>query len=304
MAKTRKPDEPQQAGGSVSGYFKAIFKEHPSLVKSTSNEDIFARWRKDHPGEEEVPDRVKGILFNVKSKLRKKLGAKRGIPRKEAQPTVEGQAAEIAPTRRVPLRGLESLEERIDDCLTLARRLDREGLEAVIHLLRRARNEVVVKLRRPRNGVVVKLRRIANSAREALDSVLRQYKPSNTRGFCIAASKALVEASGAGRVVRGTFKGSGHAWVEYEDKIVDLTLDQFGEYPPVVFLDKTDKLRRFYRECDVEDMRESGDAEPLQWLSDEEWDRLPAKRRDASMKLNTTNDLCNAILTLLVKNHE
>ena len=143
MAKTRKPDEPQQAGGSVSGYFKVIFKENPSLVRSTSNEDIFARWLKDHPEEREVPDRVKGILFNVKSKLRKQ-GAKKGRPRKEAQPTVEGQPAAVAPIRRVPIRGLESLEERIDDCLTLARSLDREGLEAVIRLLRRARNGVVV----------------------------------------------------------------------------------------------------------------------------------------------------------------
>ena len=97
MAKTRKPDEAQQAGGSVSGYFKAIFKENQSLLKSTSNEDIFARWLKDHPGEKAVPDRVKGILFNVKSKLRKKLGAKRGRPRKEAQPTIAIQPAVVAP---------------------------------------------------------------------------------------------------------------------------------------------------------------------------------------------------------------
>src|SRR6516164_3680612 len=103
MAKTRKADQPQEAGGSVSGYFKATFKENPSLLKSTSNEDIFARWLKDHPGEKEVPDRVKGILFNVKSKLRKKLGTKRGRPRKEAQPTIAVQPAEVAPIRRVPL---------------------------------------------------------------------------------------------------------------------------------------------------------------------------------------------------------
>ena len=145
MARTRKPDESQQAGGSVSGYFKAIFKENPGLLKSTSNEDIFARWLKDHPGEKEVPDRVKGILFNVKSKLRKKLGAKRGRPRKEAQPNNAVQPAEVAPIRRVPLRGLEAVEERIDNCLTLARSLDRDGLEAVIHLLRKARHGVVVK---------------------------------------------------------------------------------------------------------------------------------------------------------------
>jgi hypothetical protein len=145
MAKTGKPDEAPQAGGSVSGYFKAIFKENPSLLKSTNNEEIFDRWLKDHPEEKEVPDRVKGILFNVKSKLRKKRGAKRGRPRKEEQPTVEGQPAEVAVVHRPPTRRLESLEERIDDCLTLARNLDGEGLEAVIDLLRKARNGVVVK---------------------------------------------------------------------------------------------------------------------------------------------------------------
>jgi hypothetical protein len=144
MAKTRKPDEAQQAGGSISGYFRAILKENPSLLKSTTNEDIFARWLKDHPGEKEVPDRVKSILFNVKSKLRKKLGGRRGRPRKEAQPTGEGQTAAAAPVRRPASRGLDSLEERIDDCLTLARSLDREGLEVVIDLLRKARNGVVV----------------------------------------------------------------------------------------------------------------------------------------------------------------
>ena len=146
MAKTRKPDESQQAGGSVSGYFKAVLKENPGLLKSSSNEEIFDRWLKDHPGEKEVPDRVKAILFNVKSKLRKKLGARKGRPGEEAQPTVEGQPAEIAPTRRLPTRGLESVEERIDDCLTLAKSIDREGLEGVIDLLRRARNGVIRKL--------------------------------------------------------------------------------------------------------------------------------------------------------------
>ena len=45
-----------------------------------------------------------------------------------------------------PNQGLEALEEQIDECLTMARNLDREELESVIHLLRRARNEIVWKL--------------------------------------------------------------------------------------------------------------------------------------------------------------
>jgi hypothetical protein len=144
MAKTRKPDEGQQKGGSISGYFRAIFRENPGLLKSTDNQEIFERWLKDNPGEKEVPDRVKGILFNVKSRLRKKRGAKRSRPRKEEQPDVQAQAAQVAVVRRPAARGLASLEEQIDDCLTLARGIDREGLEAVIHLLRKARNGLVV----------------------------------------------------------------------------------------------------------------------------------------------------------------
>jgi hypothetical protein len=38
---------------------------------------------------------------------------------------------------------LEVLEEQIDDCLSFAKRLDKDGLADVIGLLRRARNGVV-----------------------------------------------------------------------------------------------------------------------------------------------------------------
>jgi hypothetical protein len=142
MAKSRKPDE-SQAGSSVSGYFKAIYKENPDLLKSTSNQEIFDRWLKDHPEEKEVPDRVKYILSNVKSTLRKKLGGKRSRSRTEEQPTSAFQPVEVVLIRRVPLRGLEAVEESIDDCLSLAKRIDREGLEGVIALLRKARNGVI-----------------------------------------------------------------------------------------------------------------------------------------------------------------
>ena len=53
--------------------------------------------------------------------------------------------AEHAPVRKTKQTALERLEAAIDDCLTAARGLDREGLGAIITLLRRARNEVVWK---------------------------------------------------------------------------------------------------------------------------------------------------------------
>jgi hypothetical protein len=56
---------------------------------------------------------------------------------------------DTAPPAIGPQQGdgeLQPLEEQIDDCLSLAKHLDREGLAHVIQLLRRARNEVVWKL--------------------------------------------------------------------------------------------------------------------------------------------------------------
>jgi hypothetical protein len=38
---------------------------------------------------------------------------------------------------------LQQLEEQMDEVLGLAKRLDREGLQDVVAILRRARNEVV-----------------------------------------------------------------------------------------------------------------------------------------------------------------
>src|SRR5262249_48182663 len=108
-----------------------------------SNDELLNRWLADHPGEKEVPQRVKQILSNVKSVLRKK-GRKRGRPPKPQQ-NLDAASAAAAPLRKHP-RGLEQLEEQIDDCLTAAKGLDRDGLEHVIRMLRQARNAVVWKL--------------------------------------------------------------------------------------------------------------------------------------------------------------
>ena len=88
-----------------------------------------------------MPKRVKQNLSNVKSNLRQAERKKSGAPKKESRPAEPTAALAAAPRKGV--RGLESLEEQIDECLTLAKNLDREGLSSVIILLRRARNEVV-----------------------------------------------------------------------------------------------------------------------------------------------------------------
>jgi hypothetical protein len=124
-------------GESIAGYFRKIFEENPKLLKTRSNQELLNRWLMDHPGHRTIPSKVKGALANVKSILRKK--RRERARRQEAEPPVLGAAGAL----KKPIRGLDLLEEQIDDCLTAAKTMDREGLAEVISLLRRARNAVV-----------------------------------------------------------------------------------------------------------------------------------------------------------------
>ena len=131
-------------GESTAGYFRRVFGEHPEWLAGKSNADVLARWLADHPGHADVPEKIKQNLANIKSVLRKQGRKKRGRWKKE-QPAETGGAATITAPRK-SVRGLESLELAIDDCLTRARQMDREGLADVIGLLRQARNAVVWKM--------------------------------------------------------------------------------------------------------------------------------------------------------------
>ena len=78
MAKSGR--KPAGDGESVSGYFRNVFEERPELLEAHSNDELFLRWLKDHPGEKEVPKRIKASLFNIKSVLRSKQRRKPASP--------------------------------------------------------------------------------------------------------------------------------------------------------------------------------------------------------------------------------
>lgn len=141
----RRGRPPKSDGESVSGYFRRVYEERPDLLTTRSNDETLLLWLRDHPGEKQVPERVKQILSNLKSVMRRKARPKRG-----RKPGVRLAAAVTAPpppaSTGLPRKGLQALEEHIDESLTLAKNLDREGLEGVITALRQARNEVVWKI--------------------------------------------------------------------------------------------------------------------------------------------------------------
>src|ERR1700676_4639797 len=113
MAK-KKQEQTNADGESTMGYFRRIFKENPKLLKSKSNADIFDRWLTDHPGEKEVPKKVKQSLSNTKSVLRSK--SRRRKPKAE---DLDQQHQELQPSLKTQNRKLETLELLIDDCLIL-----------------------------------------------------------------------------------------------------------------------------------------------------------------------------------------
>jgi hypothetical protein len=128
-------------GETIAGFFRKYFAANPKQLKVRSNDAPLQAWREAHPGEE-VTDSVKNSLANIKSVLRNKARKRRHKPAAEEAPTVA--VATPAPAEaEQPTTDFETLEIAIDDCMTLAKDLDRDRLEGVISLLRRARREVV-----------------------------------------------------------------------------------------------------------------------------------------------------------------
>jgi hypothetical protein len=141
-----KAAQQSSADESIMGYFRPFFEANPELLKERKNDQLYDQWLKDHPGKKVVPPGVKNGLSNLKSTLRTKLGIRkrRGKRRRKGEATAVAAAAPVKKAPRGATGALDRLEEQIDECLSLARSVDQEGLEDVIGLLRRARNRVVV----------------------------------------------------------------------------------------------------------------------------------------------------------------
>ncbi len=155
MVKKAKPSDDNQSGAgqpapegsddkeTTAGYFRKVFQESPRLLNERSNKKLLKRWLADHPGETEVPRSVKANLANLKSVLRSKQRSKVAARAQKKLPPEEQTRVATVPTGDTQL---ELLEYQIDECLILAKSMDRDVLESVISHLRSARNEVVWKI--------------------------------------------------------------------------------------------------------------------------------------------------------------
>jgi hypothetical protein len=134
------------SGENLSAYFRGVFRDRPQWLHEKSNDLVLARYREDHnlALEGTIPEPVRNNLANIKSKLRKEARQGAGVTSARKRPeTVMPASTSLGSDP------MDQLEEQIDECLTMAKNVDRDGLESIITLLRRARNAVVWKIGQP-----------------------------------------------------------------------------------------------------------------------------------------------------------
>jgi hypothetical protein len=128
-------------GESKSAIFTRLFASNKDLLKVPNIDDVMKMFQAETG--RTPTDNDRGVAANVKSRLRKKLGMRgRRRGRKRGRPAGTGTMAVAVATPRVSAS--LALEDAIDDCIYLARKMESDQLADVIRSLRRARNHLIV----------------------------------------------------------------------------------------------------------------------------------------------------------------
>ncbi len=134
---------PKAQEGSVSGWFRALYRKEPKWLRIRSNAEVMQRWEAEHPGQK-FGKQEQQALANVKSAEKKR----QGIRKKRGQKAAVAAGAAPQATVSRPRGGgdLEDLEVAIDRCLSRARHFEEreEGMHNVVRYLRLARNDLVL----------------------------------------------------------------------------------------------------------------------------------------------------------------
>lgn len=139
MPKTKAKDE------SKSAVFRRLYESNLDLLKVPGYDELFKMYQAED-GSRKVGVSERQVAANVKSTLRQKhkiRGRRRGRRGRRAR-MVNGAVAPVIMTpQRVGAAHL-ALEDAIDDCIFLARRMDAVRFADVVRLLKRARNQLIV----------------------------------------------------------------------------------------------------------------------------------------------------------------
>jgi|SRR4051812_26285959 hypothetical protein len=128
---------------SKSAVFKRLFESNKEWLKVPSIDEVLKKFEAETG--RSATDKDRGVAANVKSRLRKQLGmrgrrGRRG--RRPGRPVGSGAMALAVAAPRIS--AALALEDAIEDCIYLARKMESERLADVIRLLRRARNQLVL----------------------------------------------------------------------------------------------------------------------------------------------------------------
>ncbi|HEX4590325.1 MAG TPA: hypothetical protein VH120_10380 [Gemmataceae bacterium] len=135
MAKTK------TKGVSKSGIFKHIFESNKELLRVPSIAEALKQFEAEYGQAPTASDR--GLAANIKSKLRRIHGMRRR-KRRGGRRAEAGNGAVAMPAPRIRASSTLALEDAIDDCIYLARRIESAQLAEVVRLLKKARNQLIV----------------------------------------------------------------------------------------------------------------------------------------------------------------
>src|SRR5262245_1385294 len=129
---------------SKSAVFRRLYESNLHLLKVPGYDELFKMYQTEDSSRK-VGVSERQVAANVKSRLRsdhKIRGRRRGRRGRRARMANGAVAPEMMAPQRVGAH--LALEDAIDDCIFLARKMDAIRLEDVVRLLKRARNQLIV----------------------------------------------------------------------------------------------------------------------------------------------------------------
>jgi hypothetical protein len=137
MAKMKKTTD------SKSAIFKQLFLDNKELLKVPSIAEVLKLFEAQIGRPATEADR--GVAANIKSKVRKELGLRRGRKKKGGRPPASTNGA-VTLALAIPkaTASMLALEDAIEDCIYRARRMESDSLTEVVRMLRRARNHLII----------------------------------------------------------------------------------------------------------------------------------------------------------------
>src|SRR5207248_4768509 len=131
-------------GESKSAVFRRLYQSNLNLLKVPGYDELF-RLYQGEDSSREIGTSERQVAANVKSRLRKehKFRRRRGRRAGRARSANGAVAPVMTGPQRVGAAHL-ALEDAIDDCIFLARRMDATRFEDIVRLLKRARNQLII----------------------------------------------------------------------------------------------------------------------------------------------------------------